>query len=50
MSAQRHIAVFGLSGNPPTGQRGHGGIVSALAPLVDEVRALASDALSLAQA
>lgn len=28
---QRDIAIFGLSGNPPTGDRGHTGIVKYLA-------------------
>jgi nicotinic acid mononucleotide adenylyltransferase len=38
MSTQRHVAVFGLSANPPTHACGHGGIVRVVAPLVDEVR------------
>jgi hypothetical protein len=38
MSAPRHVAVFGLSANPPTHACGHGGLVRVVAPLVDEVR------------
>ena len=38
MSAQHHVAVFGLSANPPTGLSGHAGIVQHVLPLVDEVR------------
>ena len=39
MTTQRHVAIFGLSADPPTHELGHGGIVRAVAPLVDEARA-----------
>jgi len=40
--ASRHIVLFGLSADPPTGAGGHGGLVAALAaqPGVDGVWAL----------
>ena len=39
MTTQRHVAIFGLSADPPTHELGHGGILRAVAPLVDEARA-----------
>ena len=38
MNTQRHVAIFGLSADPPTHEQGPGGIVQAVAPLVDEAR------------
>jgi|Laugresbdmm110sn_1035088.scaffolds.fasta_scaffold121359_1 nicotinic acid mononucleotide adenylyltransferase len=34
----RHVALFGLSANPPTNTSGHAGIVRHIATLVDEAR------------
>lgn len=34
---RRHVAVFGLSANPPTGAGGHGGVVAAARRAADEV-------------
>jgi nicotinic acid mononucleotide adenylyltransferase len=36
------VAVFGLSGNPPTFTGGHAGVVKAVASLVDEVSGVAA--------
>jgi nicotinic acid mononucleotide adenylyltransferase len=33
----KHVALFGLSADPPTGACGHAGIVALLAPLVDQL-------------
>jgi hypothetical protein len=44
MATKRHVAVFGLSANPPTHTCGHAGVVRHVAPLADEVRARAGGA------
>eukprot|EP00959_Pyramimonas_sp_CCMP1952_P415978 8715411-Pyramimonas_sp.AAC.1 len=41
----KNVVIFGLSANPPTGLRGHSGIVKRLAEEFDEVLYHGDDAI-----
>jgi hypothetical protein len=42
MQVRKSVCLFGLSGDPPTGRGGHGGIVQALTQMdeFDEIRVM----------